>query len=74
MPNDVRDPVDLTDCAREPIHVPGFTQSFGVLLAMPAGSDRISQISSNTGLIFAPDPLEVVGKKLADVLGQANAD
>jgi light-regulated signal transduction histidine kinase (bacteriophytochrome) len=41
---------------------------------MPAGSDKISQISSNTQLMFAADPLEVVGKKLADVLGQANAD
>ena len=74
MPNEIRGPVDLTDCAREPIHVPGYTQAFGVLLAMPAGSDRISQISNNTGLLFSSDPFLVVGKKLSEVLGQANAE
>jgi two-component system, chemotaxis family, sensor kinase Cph1 len=74
MPNELRGAVDLTDCAREPIHVPGYTQEFGVLLAMPAGSDRISQLSANTGLIFSADPQEVVGKPLADVIGRENAD
>jgi chemotaxis family two-component system sensor kinase Cph1 len=73
VPNKLTGAVDLSDCAREPIHVPGFTQSFGVLLAMPSGSDRITQVSSNTGLILFPDPLDVVGQNLADVLGTASA-
>jgi heme oxygenase len=33
MPDSISRPVDLSDCAREPIHVPGFIQAFGVLLA-----------------------------------------
>jgi light-regulated signal transduction histidine kinase (bacteriophytochrome) len=73
MPNEMTRPVDLTDCAREPIHVPGFIQQFGVLLAMPTGSERISQISANTDLIFGVEPLELIGQKLSRVLGEESA-
>lgn len=73
VPNEISRPMDLTDCAREPIHVPGFIQEFGVLLTMPAGSDRISQISANTHLIFGVEPRELVGQKLRSVLGEENA-
>lgn len=66
-------PIDLTDCAREPIHVPGSIQTFGVLLAMRAGDDRISQVSSNTDLVFGLPPDEVVGQKLGKVLGEQHA-
>ena len=65
--------VDLADCAREPIHVPGFVQEFGVLLALPSGGFRISQISSNTDLVFGLQPSQVIGRRLADVVGGANA-
>jgi two-component system, chemotaxis family, sensor kinase Cph1 len=73
MQNEITRPLDLPDCNREPIHVPGFIQQFGVLLAMSAGSDRISQISANTDLIFGVEPLEVVGQKLSQLLGEANS-
>ena len=43
--------VDLDLCAREPIHVPGHIQPFGVLLAIRTGDTRISQVSNNTELI-----------------------
>jgi light-regulated signal transduction histidine kinase (bacteriophytochrome) len=65
--------LDLGNCAREPIHVPGTTQPFGVLLAMPAGGERISQISNNAESIFGRDATEVVGQRLATVIGEANA-
>jgi chemotaxis family two-component system sensor kinase Cph1 len=73
MQNEITRAVNLTDCAREPIHVPGFIQEFGVLLAMPAGFDRISQISRNTDLIFGVEPLELIGQRLSHVLGEENA-
>jgi chemotaxis family two-component system sensor kinase Cph1 len=65
--------VDVSECAREPIHVPGYCQPFGVLLAMQAGQERISQISKNTELVFGVGPAEVVGRKLADFFGDSNA-
>jgi hypothetical protein len=68
-----QEPVALSGCAREPTHVPGFTQEFGVLLAVPVGEERISQISSNTEIIFGAAPTEPVGQKIATVLGEKNA-
>ena len=67
------DPVNLSECAREPIHVPGYCQPFGVLLAMPAGQERISQISQNTESIFGVGPEEIVGRKLKDLFGVSDA-
>jgi chemotaxis family two-component system sensor kinase Cph1 len=65
--------VDVSECAREPIHVPGYCQPFGVLLAMQAGQERISQISKNTELVFGVGAAEVVGRKLGDFFGDSNA-
>jgi len=65
-------PLDLNNCAREPIHVPGTIQPFGVMLAMPAGADRISQISNNTESMFKAGATELVGQKLSVVVGEEN--
>jgi two-component system, chemotaxis family, sensor kinase Cph1 len=65
--------VDISECAREPIHVPGYCQPFGVLLAMQAGQERITQISKNTELVFGVGPSEVVGRKLGDFFGDSDA-
>jgi chemotaxis family two-component system sensor kinase Cph1 len=65
--------LDASECAREPIHVPGYCQPFGVLLAMQAGQERISQISKNTELVFGVGPAEVVGRKLANFFGDSDA-
>jgi two-component system, chemotaxis family, sensor kinase Cph1 len=70
---DVTGAVDISECAREPIHVPGYCQPFGVLLAMQAGQERISQISKNTELVFGVGPAEIVGRKLADFFGNSDA-
>jgi two-component system, chemotaxis family, sensor kinase Cph1 len=73
MPDSISRPVDLSDCAREPIHVPGFIQAFGVLLAKRAGTDLVSQISNNAEQIFGFEALDLVGRKLAALLGAENA-
>jgi light-regulated signal transduction histidine kinase (bacteriophytochrome) len=66
-------PVNLENCAREAIHVPGFTQMFGVLLATPTGIERISQISKNSNLIFGSRSADLVGQKVSRIFGESNA-
>src|SRR6476659_9104862 len=73
MPNNVTPFVDLADCAREPIHVPGFIQGFGVLVATRAGLDMISQISSNAEILVGQEAVQLVGQNLSNVLGTENA-
>jgi chemotaxis family two-component system sensor kinase Cph1 len=73
MPNGINHPVDLSDCAREPIHVPGFIQAFGVLLAMRAGNEMVSQISGNAEIMFGKEAVQLVGQSLENILGHQNA-
>lgn len=74
MPNIIKGAIDLSDCAREPIHVPGFTQSFGVLLAMRSGDEMVTQISHNAETVFTQDAVQLVGQKLHVILGDQNAE
>ncbi|WP_419826046.1 HWE histidine kinase domain-containing protein [Sphingomonas sp.] len=60
--------VDLTNCDREPIHVPGSIQPFGFLLAL--SSDwLIARASANTACFIGQEPQALLGRPLADVLG-----
>lgn len=61
-------PVDLTNCDREPIHVPGLIQPFGFLLAL--SSDwLIARVSANVADFIRWSPDEVIGQPLIDVIG-----
>ena len=40
--------VDLNDCDREPIHIPGTIQPYGVLFAL-AAELKVTQVSENVG-------------------------
>lgn len=57
-----RPPVDLDNCAREPIHIPGSIQPHGVLLALDPENLRIVQWSTN-----APDWLHVSEDELSSM-------
>jgi chemotaxis family two-component system sensor kinase Cph1 len=50
------EPLDLSTCAREPIHVPGSIQPHGVLLAVTEPELRIVQASANTAALLAMAP------------------
>ncbi len=65
--------VDLDNCAREPIHVPGYIQPHGVLLAMRAGGSVISQVSNNTTEVLGIEPQRLLGCELRTLLGNAQA-
>lgn len=60
--------VDLTNCDREPIHIPGLIQPQGVLLVLQASTLEIIQVSSNTQAIIGRQPQHLLGKQLSDLL------
>jgi light-regulated signal transduction histidine kinase (bacteriophytochrome) len=68
-----RTPIDLTNCDREPIHIPGAIQPHGVLLAIREADYVILQASAN-----APARLTggraVLGAQLSAVLGMPSSD
>jgi chemotaxis family two-component system sensor kinase Cph1 len=64
--------VDLTDCDREPIHIPGLIQPFGVLFVLAEPSLTVTQVSENVGDHLPLGVDEVLGQPLATVLDPAS--
>jgi light-regulated signal transduction histidine kinase (bacteriophytochrome) len=63
--------VDLTECDREPIHVPGSIQPHGVLLVLTEPSLAVTHVSVNARELLGIDPEGAIGRALEDVLGEA---
>lgn len=58
--------VDLTNCDKEPIHIPGSVQSFGCLIAF--GKDRkITRVSENFSKFCGYSVEKVKSKKIDDI-------
>lgn len=68
--NYTNDPVDLNNCDREPIHIPGFIQPHGVLLAasMDTAVPLVLQCSDNTGEFLGVAPKDILGQPLEHVM------
>ncbi|QDH23190.1 sensor domain-containing diguanylate cyclase [Saccharibacillus brassicae] len=65
------EPIDLTNCDKEPIHIPGMIQPNGVLLAARRTSaGKIVQCSRNSNDLLGRTPDELLGSSLADLIGQ----
>jgi light-regulated signal transduction histidine kinase (bacteriophytochrome) len=61
--------VDLTNCDREPIHVPGNIQGFGFLVTV--SSDwLVSRVSANIAKLVGKCPDEVLGQPLLAFVGR----
>jgi two-component system, chemotaxis family, sensor kinase Cph1 len=60
--------VDLTNCDREPIHIPGAIQPHGVLLVLEASTMKIIQVSNNTKELIDRQPQDLLNKPLSDLL------
>lgn len=58
-----RETLDLTNCDREPIHIPGRIQSFGYLIAVSTDW-TISHVSANVGELLGVSPTQLVGAAL----------
>ena len=65
--------VDLDNCAREPIHVPGMIQPRGVLLVVREADGVLLQASANVERHLGVPAEELAGRPLADVLGEEPA-
>jgi len=62
--------VDLTNCDREPIHIPGAVQPHGFLLAVDPENGSVVIASGTTRTFLDRAPAELLGQPLASVLGQ----
>ncbi|MEU2349477.1 SpoIIE family protein phosphatase [Modestobacter sp. NPDC049651] len=62
-------PVDLSNCEREPIHVPGSIQPRGVLLAVSEPDLVVQQVSRNLADVVGVAWDDALGRPLAEVLG-----
>ena len=66
--------VDLTDCDREPIHVPGTIQPHGVLLALTEPALTVAQVSDNAPLQLALSVDDILGRPLSTIIDPASVD
>jgi light-regulated signal transduction histidine kinase (bacteriophytochrome) len=67
-------PVDLSNCEREPIHVPGSIQPRGVLIAVSDPENVVQQVSQNLADLTGVHWPDALGRPLTEVLGVAAAD
>ena len=65
--------VDLDNCAREPIHVPGSVQPRGLLLVVQDEGAVVLQCSANVDAVLGLAVDDVLGRSLPDVLGDRAA-
>jgi two-component system, chemotaxis family, sensor kinase Cph1 len=68
--NDISIPVefDLSKCNKEPIHIPGSIQPYGVLFVLKEPDLTILQVSENTSNLFGLTPEELLNKNLGEFL------
>lgn len=67
------DPVDLTNCDREPIHIPGSIQPYGCLLACDGSVGMVRRHSVNAGTMLGVGSGNINGRKLDDLIGEGPA-
>lgn len=60
--------VDLTNCDREPIHIPGSIQPHGCLLACDPGITVVNRYSANANVMLRAEGA-LKGRHIADLLG-----
>ena len=66
-------PIDLDNCAREPIHIPGSIQPRGVLAVVREPGLDIRQISANVADLLGHEVDDVLGRPLAVLIGDEQA-
>jgi light-regulated signal transduction histidine kinase (bacteriophytochrome) len=63
--------VNLTNCDREPIHVPAAIQPHGVLLTIAEVDLTVQQVSRNTKEFLNLEPTDLLGNPISQFLGKA---
>ena len=67
-------PVDLDNCDKEPIHIPGAIQPHGVLIACDENTFLITHVSDNAGEVFNFKAHEMLGKDFLSVVDSKGHD
>lgn len=65
--------VDLTNCDREPIHVPEQIQSYGVMVAVDPATMRVVRVSANVEAMLGRPPERWIGARVRDCFPPAAA-
>ena len=60
--------IDLTNCDREPIHIPGLIQPYGFLLCLDEQTRQVVMASANTKALLGIAPDELVGTGLGRLM------
>jgi chemotaxis family two-component system sensor kinase Cph1 len=63
--------VNLDNCAREPIHIPGSIQPHGVIFVLAEPDLAVVQVSENCSTVLGLDPAEVLAGGLTGFLNPA---
>ncbi len=66
--------VDLTNCDREPIHIPGRVQGHGVLLALSEPDLKVVQLSENLTSLTGLAAEKVLGSPIDHLVGREDID
>lgn len=69
-----KDPIDLTNCDREPIHIPGSIQPHGILLAVSMDQYTIDQCSANSQQLLGINHASILGMSLRDLMPEQDLD
>ncbi len=64
-----QDRVDLTNCDREPIHIPGSIQPHGCMLACDPHFEQVLRSSANAGAMLGLGKAPLAGRPMRDLLG-----
>lgn len=67
-------PIDLDNCAREPIHIPGSVQPRGVLAVVREPDFEIRQVSANVTDLLGVAVDDVLGRHLSSLIGAEQAE
>lgn len=62
-------PIDLDNCAREPIHIPGSIQPRGVLAVVRESDFTVRQVSANVADMLGRSVDAVLGRHLSELMG-----
>ncbi len=63
--------VDLAECDREPIHIPGAIQAHGALIAVLEPELTIAHVSANIPTFLGMTASEAIGQPLAKLIGSS---
>ncbi|MBR0691870.1 HWE histidine kinase domain-containing protein [Bradyrhizobium lablabi] len=69
----MRPQVDLTNCDREPIHIPGSVQPFGFLIALQSDF-TVCMASDNVAAYLGRDASQIFQRPIDDIFSQAAID